>query len=60
MHTLLALLAQIPLDPEAAALGIQGTGAAMLLWSLKRLGRIERDVAVIKDRMKIQTPNEEL
>jgi hypothetical protein len=58
MHTLLALLAQIPTDPEAVSLGIQGTGAAVLFWSLKRLGRIERDVAVIKDRMKIQTPDE--
>jgi hypothetical protein len=50
------LITQLPTDPETVGLGIQGTGAALLLWTLKRLGRIERDVAVIKDRLKIMTP----
>jgi hypothetical protein len=50
------LIAQLPTDSETVGLGIQGTGAALLLWTLKRLGRIERDVAVIKDRLKIMTP----
>jgi hypothetical protein len=52
------LLAQIA-DPDTAALSIQTGGAAMLLWTLKRLGRIERDVAVIKDRLKVQTSDTE-
>lgn len=59
MNELLAILAQLPTDPEFAALGIQGTGAAILFWCLKRLSRIERSIAVIEDRLKIPTPSAE-
>jgi hypothetical protein len=48
------LLAMIS-DPETAALGVQGGGVAILLWTMKRIGKIERDVAVIKDRLQVKT-----
>lgn len=50
------ILAQLS-DPETASLGIQGGGVAILLWTMKRIGKIERDVAVIKDRLKVNTPD---
>lgn len=48
------ILAQLApfLDPS---LGIQSLGAGVLLYSLRRLSRIERDIAVIKDRLGIPT-----
>lgn len=55
MHEILALIS----DPETAALGIQGGGVGILLWIMKRIARIEKDVAVIKDRLKVNTPDEE-
>lgn len=46
------LLAEIATDPSLS-LGVQTVGASVLIYLIKKIGRIERDVAVIKDRLKV-------